>query len=75
MPDYFKAELTPLSRKATDGMRGGGPGLKASGVDMARDGYSVLERADKTDPFNYTLQGIAPPVSDDQPHVAWDEEK
>ena len=74
MPDPFKAKLTarnPLPEARVDHA----PALDRSGYQMAQDGYSVLERADRKDPYNMNLRGSAPPVDNDTPNVAWDEEK
>lgn len=77
MPDPFKARLVPANPlpRAEQPSDISSRGLNKSGEAMARDGYSVLERANRRDPFQENLRGIAPPVTNDQPNVAWDEEK
>ena len=74
MPDPFKAQLKARHPHPADD-QAHPPALHASGDRFARDGYSVLERANRDDAFQPNLRGLAPPVTNDQPNVAWDEEK
>lgn len=77
MPDPFKAQLTPVNPLPESKFPADMPdqGLNETGSAMAREGYSVLNRANPRDAFNRNRRGIAPPVDNDFPNVAWDERK
>jgi hypothetical protein len=46
--------------------------LNETGVEKARDGYSVLDRANPANPYNPSRRGLSAPVYE-MPHIAFDE--
>lgn len=73
MADYFKARLTPMNPLPERVLPADRCPEDATGEEMARDGYSVLDRADPRNPYNRNRRGLAPPVYDDYPNVTNDE--
>lgn len=72
MPDPNKAQLTeknPLPKRCfpVDEC------TPTGGVDMAREGYAIIDRANPRDSWRPRRQGVAPPVYNDGPTPDWGE--
>lgn len=68
----FKARLRPLNPLPESTLPADRCPEGATGQEMARDGYTVLDRADPRDPFDRNRRGLTPPERD-YPNVAYDE--
>lgn len=70
-PSYRLTQQNPLpASRFPDEDASRSPG--ASGADVARQGYCVLDRANPRHSWDANRRGMAPPVTEDGPDLDWD---